>query len=49
MGKIVESPMTDEELKAKGIEIPVTETDGTFYAWIDGIIDRVFKENNSQS
>ncbi len=44
MGKIVESPWTDEELAAKGIEIPETETDESFFDWMDNMIQDVFKD-----
>lgn len=44
MGKIVDSPLTDEELAARGIEIPETETEEGFFQWINDMIEDEFKD-----
>lgn len=45
MGKIIESPLTDEELKEKGIEIPEDETEEKFFNWFDEMFEEVFGED----
>lgn len=36
--------LTDEELEALGIEIPETETDASFFQWVDDMIEEVFRD-----
>ena len=45
MGEIIESPLTDEELKEKGIEIPEDETEEKFFNWFDEMFEEVFGED----
>lgn len=44
MGKIIESPWTDEELEAEGITIPETETDTSLFDWINDTIEEVLAD-----
>lgn len=45
MGKIIESPLTDEELKEQGIEIPEEETEEKFFDWFRQMEEEVFGED----
>lgn len=45
MGKIIESPLTDEELKEQGIEISADETDGKFFNWLGQMEEEIFGED----
>lgn len=37
---------TDQELEEMGIEIPETETDQSFFDWINKMIQEIFQEEN---
>ena len=45
MGKIERCTLTDEELEALGVEIPAGETDGSFFAWLDEMLNEVMGED----
>lgn len=45
MGKIIESPLTDEELREKGVTIPETETEEGFFDWFREMEEEIFGED----
>lgn len=47
MGDVERSKLTDEELEKLGVEIPESETDGSFFKWVDNMIEEVFKEDEN--
>lgn len=42
MGKIIESPLSDEELRKRNITIPKEETETAFFDWFDQMEEEVF-------
>lgn len=44
VNKMERRNLTDEELKEKDIRIPDEETDGSFFSWIENMIQEEFKD-----